>query len=175
MNSITKKKILPFALTGIILISDQITKILIVSYIKVSDPPISIIGDFLRIIHRRNPAVAFSIGSGWPDIIRLILFTILPIIVLIGLVIFYLRSDEFTKVQRWALTALLGGGIGNLIDRIFRPDGVVDFIDVKFYGIFGWERWPTFNVADSTIVVAGIILIITYIIEERKIHNEQKT
>jgi signal peptidase II len=56
---------------------------------------------------------------------------------------------------------IIGGGFGNLIDRFFRPDGVVDFIDVKFYGLFGLERWPTFNVADSAVVVCGSLLFIS--------------
>jgi len=52
----------------------------------------------------------------------------------------------------------LGGGIGNLIDRIFRSFRVVDFISVKVYGFLGFERWPTFNVADASLVVSGILL-----------------
>ena len=58
---------------------------------------------------------------------------------------------------------IVGGGLGNLVDRFFRKEGVVDFIDVKFYGLFGLERWPTFNVADSAVVVCGILLIISFI------------
>ena len=61
-----------------------------------------------------------------------------------------------------SVCGIVGGGIGNLIDRFFRPEGVVDFIDVKFYGLFGMERWPTFNVADSAVVVCGILLIISF-------------
>ena len=48
------------------------------------------------------------------------------------------------------------------MDRLFRVRGVVDFIDVKFYGLLGFDRWPTFNLADSTVVVAGILLIVSY-------------
>ena len=66
------------------------------------------------------------------------------------------------------MAGIIGGGFGNLIDRIFRPAGVVDFIDVRFYGIFGLERWPTFNVADASVVVAGILLIVSFILEKDK-------
>ena len=48
-----------------------------------------------------------------------------------------------------------------IIDRIARPDGVIDFLSVKFYGLFGLERWPTFNVADSAVVVCGILLVVS--------------
>jgi signal peptidase II len=54
--------------------------------------------------------------------------------------------------------------MGNILDRMCRPDGVVDFVSVKFYGLLGFERWPTFNVADSSVVVSCILLLITIII-----------
>ena len=63
---------------------------------------------------------------------------------------------------------IVGGGFGNLIDRCFRTEGVVDFIDVKFYGIFGMERWPTFNIADAAVVVCGILLIISFLLPFKK-------
>jgi signal peptidase II len=63
---------------------------------------------------------------------------------------------------------ILGGGLGNLIDRIFRPEGVVDYLSFKFYGMFGLERFPAFNVADSSIVVSGILLVILFILQERR-------
>ncbi|MBR6583864.1 MAG: signal peptidase II, partial [Treponema sp.] len=87
----------------------------------------------------------------------------IPIIVMVMVIVVYLRNNDFTKLQRWCIAGIVGGGIGNLIDRIFRAEGVVDFIDVKFYGLFGLERWPTFNVADSAVVVCGILLVISFI------------
>jgi signal peptidase II len=86
-------------------------------------------------------------------------------------IVVYFRNNDFTKLQRWSVAGIIGGGIGNLIDRIFRAEGVVDFIDVKFYGLFGLERWPTFNIADSAVVVCGILLIISFILT---IHAESK-
>ena len=65
--------------------------------------------------------------------------------------------------QRWAVAGIIGGGMGNIIDRIFRPNGVVDYISVKFYGIFGMERWPTFNIADASVVVCCLYLLVTII------------
>ena len=125
-------------------------------------------GDFLRIVHISNTGVAFSVGASWSETARHLLFSLLPLIV-IGVVIFvYFRNDEFTYLQRWAITGIIGGGLGNLIDRFFRAEGVVDFIDVKFYGLFGLQRWPTFNVADSAVVVCGILLIISFIISLKK-------
>ena len=54
---------------------------------------------------------------------------------------------------------------------MFRPDGVVDFLDFKFYGLFGLERWPTFNIADASLVVASIVLVILLFIQEVKLRK----
>lgn len=158
----------PLILTFIILLTDQVTKALIVKKIPLHTIGVSYFGDFLRIIHTRNLAVAFSIGNGFPHVVRFVLFTVVPAVVLVVLFIYFIRSREFTPLQSWAVAGILGGGFGNLADRIFRPLGVVDFIDVKFYGILGFERWPTFNVADASVVVCGILLLIAYILEDRK-------
>lgn len=93
---------------------------------------------------------------------------------MVGLAFYIIKTDTVSAFQRWCLAGILGGGIGNLIDRIFRSDGVVDFVSVRFYGLFGMERFPVFNVADSSIVVFGILILITFLIEGRK-KNEQKT
>lgn len=151
----------PFLLTAVIVLLDQIAKILIVSRIPEGRIGASFFGGFLRIIHVRNLGVAFSLGHNLPDSLRSLLFILIPLAGLILLGFFYFKTRELSLFQRWALTGILGGGIGNLIDRIARPSGVVDFVDVKFYGIFGLSRWPTFNVADASIVVCGILFMIS--------------
>lgn len=163
MEKNLKEKLLPFILTIIVIVLDQITKALVVSFIPPYKIGAQFLGDFLRLIHVYNPGVAFSIGAYWPDLLRRIAFSIMPLIFLAIVIVVYMKSNDFTKLQRWAIAGIVGGGIGNLIDRIFRPEGVVDFIDVKFYGLFGMERWPTFNVADSAVVVCGILLIVSFI------------
>lgn len=163
MEKNLKEKLLPFILTIIVIVLDQITKALVVSFIPPYKIGAQFFGDFLRLIHVYNPGVAFSFGASWPDLLRRIAFSIMPLIFLGIVIVVYMKSNDFTKLQRWAIAGIVGGGIGNLIDRIFRPEGVVDFIDVKFYGLFGMERWPTFNVADSAVVVCGILLIVSFI------------
>ena len=163
MEKNLKEKLLPFILTIIVIVLDQITKALVVSFIPPYKIGAQFLGDFLRLIHVYNPGVAFSIGASWPDLLRRIAFSIMPLIFLAIVIVVYMKSNDFTKLQRWAIAGIVGGGIGNLIDRIFRSEGVVDFIDVKFYGLFGMERWPTFNVADSAVVVCGILLIVSFI------------
>jgi signal peptidase II len=109
----------------------------------------------------RNPGIALSIGRDFSPGLRRALFIVLPILVLTALGFYYVRSDEFTRLQRWALAGIFGGGIGNLIDRISSSEGVIDWIDFRFYGILGWERFPTFNIADASTTVCGTLLLIT--------------
>ena len=170
MKPFIKEKILPLSLTALIIIVDQITKAIIVK-IQPNHPALikDIFGnDFLWIFHVRNPAIAFSIGENLPEPLKPILFIIVPILVLVFLMWYFFKSDEFIQLQRWAMAGIIGGGIGNIIDRIFRPDGVVDFISVRIYGLFGWERWPTFNVADSAVVVCCILLLVTMFFTQKK-------
>ncbi len=158
----------PFILSACIVVADQITKALVVRNIQPiydGGPIIEVFGEVVRLIHARNPGIAFSIGQGLPDLARMLLFILLPIVAMAWIGVYTWRSEEFSPLQRWFVAGVLGGGVGNIIDRIFRPDGVVDFIDVKFYGLFGMERWPTFNVADSSVVVCGILLVLSMFIE----------
>lgn len=168
MTSEMKNKLIPISLALFVILADQITKALIVSYI----PPYTIgaqfFGDFLRIIHVSNTGVAFSFGAGWAHSIRQVAFSLMPLVVVILVISVYFRNKDFNQLQRWAIMGIVGGGLGNIIDRIFRSEGVVDFIDVKFYGLFGLQRWPTFNVADAAVVICGILLFFSFIITVKK-------
>jgi len=169
-DNFTKEKLLPLTLTALILTADQIIKAVIVKIQPFHPSLIKDIfnNDLLCIYHVRNKAIAFSLGEGLPDFLKPVIFVIFPVLVLGFLVWYYLRSNEFTKLQRWAAAGIIGGGLGNIIDRIFRSDGVVDFISVKIFGLFGMERWPTFNIADSSVVVCCILLLITMFISPSK-------
>jgi len=163
---IIKERFLPFTLTFLVILFDQVSKIIVVALLPFARP-VEVLGDFLRLTYVKNPAIAFSLGRDLPEDLRTIIFLVLPLGVLAILLYFFFGSSDFSRGQRWILAAIIGGGVGNLVDRLFRPGGVVDFIDVKFYGIFGLERWPTFNVADSTVVVAGILLLLSYLISKK--------
>lgn len=166
-----KKKLLPLVLTGSVVLLDQIVK-WIVSKTLPYGRPVEIIGDFLRLTFVQNPVLSFSIGRGFGDTGRIILTMVLPMLVVAIVLYYFLAGKDVTQGQRWILAAIMGGGLGNQVDRFFRPAGVIDFIDVKFYGIFGYARWPVFNVADSTVVVAGITLLVSYIIIGVREKNE---
>jgi len=141
-------------------IIDQLSKLLVVKLI----PPFTIawtLGeDFFRLVHIRNTGAAFSMGANIPETYRVLILIVLPLAVLAVMGVYLVRGKDLSELQRWMLAAILGGGVGNLIDRIFRSAGVVDFLDFKFFGIFGLERWPTFNIADASMVVSSIVLVI---------------
>jgi signal peptidase II len=166
-----RERFLPLVLTGGIVLADQLAKWVVARTLPYGRP-VKIIGDFLRFTYVQNPALSFSIGRGVGEAGRIFLTMVLPMLVVAAVLYYFLAAKDLTRLQRWVLAAIIGGGLGNQVDRYFRPEGVVDFIDFKFYGLLGFDRWPVFNVADSTVVVAGIILLISYIVAGVKGKNE---
>ena len=147
-----------------VIIADQISKYWIKeNYILSSSQ--KVIGDIFRITYVENPGIAFGIRVG----------EYLPVITIFSvfavfLVLYYLYSERESDLMiRLGLALILGGAIGNMIDRFFiilNPDnytGVVDFIDIGL----GSYRWYIFNIADSAVTI-GIILIFLHSIVSRK-------
>jgi signal peptidase II len=162
-----KAKLLPLVLTAAVIVADQIVK-WIVTRTMPYGRPVEVIGEFLRFVYVQNPNIGFSIGRTLGGGGRFVLARLLPLIVSGVLLVYFLVGKDITRFQRWVLAAVLGGGLGNYVDRIFRQGEVVDFIDVKFFGIFGLQRWPTFNLADSTLVVGGILLLASFLFAREK-------
>ena len=165
MKTLEKKRFLPFLLSLGLVVFDQFTKYLVVKYIPVGTIAKRYFGDFLWICHVRNTGAAFSLGADSSSFMRIVILIILPIALMVFVAwLIVSKKNFFSSTQRWFAAGILGGGIGTIIDRIFRFDsGVVDFISVKFYGIFGLERWPTFNVSDSCVVIFVILLAISMV------------
>ena len=150
----SKKYLIVAVISMLVIILDQYTKHLIIQSFALYES-LDIIQNYVTIVHARNKGIAFGIfaaqGSGTQTIL-LIITSCLAIAF-----IFYLVSSLKGK-QLYAtitLSFILGGAIGNLIDRI-RWGEVVDFIDLH------WHRyhWPAFNVADSAISLGLVLLII---------------
>jgi len=136
---------------------DQLTKWIIVRTMELGES-ITVIENFFYITSHRNTGAAWGILEG-----QMLFFYIVTIIVVIGVIYYmekYARNDKLLAV---ALSFVLGGAIGNFIDRLFRQE-VVDFAD--FY-IFNYN-FPIFNVADSALTIGVILVIIATIMDERK-------
>jgi signal peptidase II len=170
----SRQKLLPFLLTGLIILSDQAVKTIIVLNWPLEHTLIKDLfgNDFIRFYHVRNKVIAFSLGHNIPEFLRIPLFIILPVIVLGFLLWYYFTSSDFRPVQRWAVAGIIGGGMGNILDRIFRPAGVVDFVSVKFYGLLGMEYWPTFNIADASVVVCCFLLLVSILLSPKETGKE---
>lgn len=162
------EKLIPFFFGISVFLLDQLTKMLVIKNIPYRTVYASFFGDLLRIIHVRNLGAAFSMGGGLPEGLRTLLLSIIPVVILLLVMGVYFRSKTFTWFQCWMICGVTGGGFGNLYDRIYRAEGVVDFIDVKFFGLFGMERFPTFNIADSFIMVCGILLMISFFLQTKR-------
>jgi len=156
----------PLLISLAIVILDQITKAIVVHFIPEGSIAARFFGDFIWIVHARNTGAAFSLGASASAIVRFVVFVVLPLVVLIALLLFYVRTKELAPILRYSIALILGGGTGNLIDRLVRPAGVVDFISVNMYGLLGMDRFATFNVADSAITIGEILLIIGLLMVE---------
>ena len=165
------RRYLPLSLTALVIVLDQITKALVVAFIPENTVFRSYFGDFLEIVHVRNTAIAFSIGTGLDIPVKLVFFVVLPIILMVLVIwcVISRKTDaDFTVFQKWCLAAIAGGGIGNLIDRCFRSLRVVDWISTDMCGFLGFDRFPTYNIADAAVTVSVCLLIVSYIIGEKK-------
>lgn len=172
-----KKNLLPFLLSLGIVILDQVTKCLVVKYIPLNTIAKKYFGDFLWICHVRNTGAAFSLGADGSVFGRIVILIIFPI-ALMGFVAYLIATnkDYLSSAQRWFAAGILGGGVGTILDRIFRFNtGVVDFISIKVYGLFGMERWPTFNVSDSCVVIFVILLAISMVFSKNTSKETSKS
>jgi len=164
----------------IVVLIDQITKLLVkgfsIPFLNIhfkgmeTYDKINVIGDFFRITFVENPGMAFGIDLGISSKLFLSLFSI---VASIGIIYYLYKIRNEIFALRFSLALILGGAVGNLIDRVFYGvfygyaplfyGKVVDFFDVDFFDInlFGYtyDRWPIFNVADIAVSIGVILLL----------------
>ena len=141
---------------GVIYVTDQLTKALVVANLPVGSRT-DVIGDLVQIWHAQNRGAAFSLLQD-----SQLLFLVVSAVALVTIAYFF-RSLHGRSLWLYAILGLvLGGTLGNLTDRI-RQQYVTDFVSVGVGGL----RWPTFNVADSSIVVGILAIIVLLAIFER--------
>lgn len=138
---------------GTILVLDLASK-LVVQRVLPPYRPIPVLGDFFRLTYIYNPGAAFGLHLG--DGSRYI-FLGLALVAVVVLFFMYRSTPRHDRLRLWSISAVTGGALGNVIDRIRSPRGVVDFLDV---GI-GDLRWPVFNVADMAVTIGAILLAVS--------------
>ena len=145
------RTLLVLALAVLILLADLATKIAVVATIA-PGRNIRLLGGAVYLTHVRNPGAAFSFAEG-----ATVLFSVIAVVVAVVIV----RTARRLYSTGWAvaLGLVLGGALGNLIDRLFRSPGFMHGAVVDFVSVFAPDGrvWPVFNVADSAIVCGGIL------------------
>jgi signal peptidase II len=148
------KYIILFATVVVMTLLDFITKAYISSTMFLHESFV-VIGGFLNITYVRNPGAAFSFLADAPPVFRFVFFVTVTVLAIILVLTYITRSKIEEPFMTFALSLILSGAVGNLIDRV-RFGEVIDFIDVYI----GSYHWPAFNVADSAISVGAVILLL---------------
>lgn len=148
----------------LVLVSDQITKYFIINNFEIGGT-----ADFLPglvdIIYINNKGGAWGILQGYT-------WALLSITAVLMIICFTLliKLGKNNKIVFWAITLILFGGLGNMVDRIFRDGNVVDFLHFEF-----WPDFPIFNVADCAVVVGGSLLIFYFVYDSIKDARAKKS
>ncbi len=140
---------------------DQLTKLAVVRSLTFADR-VTVIDGFFYLTHVRNPGSAFGLFASSPEPYRSIFFIGVTSIAILMIFSFYRRLAPGDRLSALALGLVLGGAMGNLIDRI-RLGEVVDFLHFRLWGGYSW---PDFNLADSFIVVGVALLILELLATE---------
>jgi signal peptidase II len=140
--------------SGGILVLDQATKVLVDKTMAMHQS-IDLIPNFVSLTYLRNTGAAFGFLAGARSSLRIVFFALISSVA-IGSIVYLIRGLlPRQKALLVSLSLILGGAIGNLIDRL-RLGEVIDFIDLHWYDI----HWPAFNVADSAISIGVALLFI---------------
>jgi signal peptidase II len=145
----------------IVLVLDLATKIAIDMHLSYADR-IPVIPGFFYLTHVRNTGAAFGLFSDAPKVYRLVFFISVSFIAVGIIISFFRKLSPGDRLAALALGLILGGAVGNLIDRIFRQE-VVDFLHFRLWRGYSW---PDFNVADSAIVVGVGLLVLELLASE---------
>lgn len=146
---------------------DQATKWWISTHMSFHDR-ITVIDGFFYITHVRNPGAAFGLFTGGPELVRLSFFIGVTLVAVAIIVQFYRHLAPGDRYSALTLGLILGGALGNLIDRV-RYKEVVDFLHFRLWSGYAW---PDFNLADSFIVVGVAMLLLELLASEAENRGE---
>ena len=139
-------------LAPVVFVADQVTKRIVQTSMALQDST-PVLGDFFRLTYIHNSGAAFGLKIGPPFV-----HTAVSIVALFALIWLFRSVPSGNRIMRPALSMVLGGALGNIVDRV-RMGMVADFFDV---GIGTW-RWPVFNVADSFVTIGILLIAFSYL------------
>lgn len=145
-----------YLISGIIVLIDQLTKLLVAQTMEIREQIPVVEGVFYLTSHRNS-------GAAWGILQGQMWFFYVVTIIVVGFIVYYMRQyAKESKWMGWALALILGGAVGNFIDRVFRKE-VVDFLDLYI----GSYNYPIFNIADSALVIGVIMVMIAVLLDEK--------
>ncbi len=151
-----------------VLFFDQFTKHLVLQKIPLHHTQ-KVIEGFFNLTHVRNTGGAFGILGGERGGIGSLLFITTSLIAVSIILFLFYRLKEHERIHAFSLSLILGGAIGNLVDRI-RYQEVVDFLDFHLFRY----HWPAFNVADSAITIGIALMVFELLIHDRRRSTKQQ-
>ena len=139
---------------ALILAADQYTKYYIMTNFELYSTK-GFVPGILEITYIKNDGAAWGMFGG-----NQIFLISLTLIIMAVCIIYLVKFAKHSKMLFWAICMVLSGGLGNMIDRIFRKGNVVDFLQFSF-----WKSFPVFNVADCAIVIGSCFLILYFVLD----------
>ncbi|WP_117169778.1 signal peptidase II [Paraliobacillus sediminis] len=146
-----------YVLAFVIVIIDQLTKLWVITNMELRES-ITVIENFFYITSHRNTGAAWGILAG-----KMTFFYIVTAVVIVFICYYIQKFAKDSLLTGLALGLILGGAVGNFIDRLVRKE-VVDFFNIYI----GSYNYPIFNIADSALVIGVILVLIATILDERK-------
>jgi signal peptidase II len=172
------KKYLPILLISpLVILADQLTKLWVISRVPLGGET-PVFPGYFEIVHRQNPGAAFSLLADWDSQFRNGFFFVVSLVAMVILFVLYAKTGERERRVQVPLALILGGAVGNLLDRLYQ--GVVtDFLlfhwrnEIADFAFLGKNfrfalSWPAFNIADSAITCGAIFLVIQILFFAKK-------
>lgn len=156
----TKRLVLILTILILTVASDQATKKIAAKHLK-SKAPVSYAGDTFRLQYALNKGAFLSFGSRFPDKVRFWIMTVLPTFFLLGLLVYTCFTRDLEHTHILAFVFIIGGGIGNLMDRMLNDGYVIDFMNIGL----GPVRTGIFNVADMAVMLGFVIMCVSQVID----------
>ena len=144
-----------------LIVIDQLSKIYVATHMELYQS-LAVIPNWFDITYTQNPGAAFSMFVNLPPAMRLLMLCALSAIACVVLTILLAQTEKI-NVMSFALSLILAGAAGNLIDRALRGGRVIDFIRVHYYD----ASYPIFNVADSAITVGVALILLSGLFAKR--------
>jgi len=149
-----KKNLVYYDIILLLIALDQVTKWLVSRYLTLYNS-LTVLPGFFNLTHIRNKGAIFGAFSHVNSRAVFLLLTVASLVALALVLYYFFRTPASERGMKLALSLILAGALGNLIDRVFRGY-VIDFLDFHIKG----RHWPFFNVADSAITIGALLLFV---------------